>query len=382
MIPDTHAASLRARPVAGARATALAIALLILSSGVGEAAISVTVSWDKNPDSATVGYYVYYGTQSHNYTTSINVGNTTTAVIYVPDQTVTYYFAVQAVSATGERSQLSAETVWTPSQAPTLRNPGNQTGVVGLSVTLQLSATDPRSLPFTYSAGGLPPGLSISSSTGRISGTLSTAGTFNVIVAATNAAGVSASQSFTWGVVGPNSSGGGGGSVGTPPPLGGGLPGGGGPGLPGGSSPGLPGGGGPGSGGGVGTYPPADPGGNPANGGGNGAGTNPVTPGPDLSPPKIIVISPTTENGTYRTVNVRIIVTGLTSDDVGVVSVMWANSRGGAGSALGTSSWATTPIELKLGDNVLTIIASDAAGNVQTATFTVTRIVDLVDHLN
>jgi len=94
MIPDTHAASLRARPVAGARATALAIALLILSSGVGEAAISVTVSWDRNPDSATVGYYVYYGTQSHNYTTSINVGNTTTAVIYVPDQTVTYYFAV------------------------------------------------------------------------------------------------------------------------------------------------------------------------------------------------------------------------------------------------------------------------------------------------
>jgi len=88
------------------------------------------------------------------------------------------------------------------------------------------------------------------------------------------------------------------------------------------------------------------------------------------------------ENGTYRTANVRIIVMGVTSDDVGVVSVMWTNSRGGAGSALGTSTWATTPIELKLGENVLTIIASDAAGNVQIASLTVTRIVELIDHLN
>src|SRR5436190_702606 len=135
MIADTHGGSLRNRLVACTRASALAVVLVVLSSGVGEAAVSVTITWDRSPDTATVGYYVYYGTESHNYTKAINVGNTTTAVIYLPDATVTYYFAVQAVSATGARGQLSAETVWTPSQAPTLRNPGNQTGVVGLSVT-------------------------------------------------------------------------------------------------------------------------------------------------------------------------------------------------------------------------------------------------------
>ena len=68
-----------------------------------------------------------------------------------------------------------------------------------------------------------------------------------------------------------------------------------------------------------------------------------------------------------------IIVTGTASDDVGVVSIMWANSRGGAGSTLGTSFWATTPIDLKMGDNDITITATDAAGNTQTVTLTITR---------
>src|SRR5262245_6050927 len=225
--PDVRSTWSRQRRCA--RMLALVIAFGVLAPGLSEAAVAVTVRWDRNPDSATIGYYVYYGTESHNYTASINVGNTTTAVIYLPDPTLTYYFAVQGYSATGERSQLSSETVFTPAQAPKLLNPGNQSGVVGLSVTLQLSATDSRGLPLTYSAGGLPPGLSISSSTGRISGILSTAGNYIVTAAATNTAGISSAQSFTWAVIGPTTGiGGGGGSTGTPPPASGGLPGGGG----------------------------------------------------------------------------------------------------------------------------------------------------------
>jgi len=86
--------------------------------------------------------------------------------------------------------------------------------------------------------------------------------------------------------------------------------------------------------------------------------------------------------GTYRTQDAKIIVTGFASDDSGVVSVTWTNNRGGAGAALGTSSWATTPIELKMGENILTITATDAAGNARTITLTVTRFVDLENHLN
>ena len=80
--------------------------------------------------------------------------------------------------------------------------------------------------------------------------------------------------------------------------------------------------------------------------------------------------------------NTKIIVTGTASDNVGVAMVMWANNRGGVGTSLGTTTWATTPIDLKMGDNIITITASDAAGNVQTLMFTVTRIVDYENHVN
>ena len=92
--------------------------------------------------------------------------------------------------------------------------------------------------------------------------------------------------------------------------------------------------------------------------------------------------SPSQAGGSTRTINSRIIVTGAASDNVGVVSVTWANSRGGSGAALGTTSWSAGPIELQMGDNVITITATDAAGNVRTATLTVTRYVDIQNYVN
>jgi hypothetical protein len=50
----------------------------------------------------------------------------------------------------------------------------------------------------SYAASGLPPGLSIDSTTGRISGTPKTAGTYTVKVTATDTAGTSGSATFTW----------------------------------------------------------------------------------------------------------------------------------------------------------------------------------------
>ena len=80
----------------------------------------------------------------------------------------------------------------------TVTNPGNQTGTVGTAVSLQISATDSASgQTLTYSATGLPAGLSISSS-GLISGTPTTAGTSSVTVTATDTTGASGSASFTW----------------------------------------------------------------------------------------------------------------------------------------------------------------------------------------
>jgi hypothetical protein len=80
----------------------------------------------------------------------------------------------------------------------TVTNPGNQTGTVGTPVSLQITATDSASgQTLTFSATGLPGGLSISSS-GLITGTPTTAGTSNVTVTAKDTTGASGSASFTW----------------------------------------------------------------------------------------------------------------------------------------------------------------------------------------
>ena len=81
----------------------------------------------------------------------------------------------------------------------TVTNPGNQTGTVGTAFSLQIHATDSASgQTLTYSATGLPAGLSINSSTGLISGTPTTPGPYNVTVTATDGTGASGSATFTW----------------------------------------------------------------------------------------------------------------------------------------------------------------------------------------
>ncbi|MFD5591804.1 putative Ig domain-containing protein [Streptomyces griseorubiginosus] len=79
----------------------------------------------------------------------------------------------------------------------TVTNPGSQSTTTGGTVSLQISATDSAGATLTYSASGLPTGLSISSS-GKITGTASAAGTYQVTVTAKDSTGASGSTSFTW----------------------------------------------------------------------------------------------------------------------------------------------------------------------------------------
>ncbi|MDI5965289.1 putative Ig domain-containing protein [Streptantibioticus silvisoli] len=90
----------------------------------------------------------------------------------------------------------------------TVTNPGSKSTTVGTAVSTQISASDSASgQTLTYSATGLPTGLSISSS-GLITGTPTTAGTYNVTVTAKDTTNATGSASFTWTV---STSGGGGG---------------------------------------------------------------------------------------------------------------------------------------------------------------------------
>jgi prepilin-type N-terminal cleavage/methylation domain-containing protein len=90
---------------------------------------------------------------------------------------------------------------WTITAPPQVQTPAARTGEVGIATVLQLTASGGVT-PYTWSASGLPPGLSIEA-TGRISGTPTTAGTFPaVVVTLTDAAGDTASTSaFQWTVV-------------------------------------------------------------------------------------------------------------------------------------------------------------------------------------
>jgi CshA-type fibril repeat protein/VCBS repeat-containing protein len=69
------------------------------------------------------------------------------------------------------------------------------------------SFSDPDGDPLTFTATGLPPGLTIDPATGLISGTIdrsaSQGGPYTVTVTATDPSGLPVSQSFTWGVANP-----------------------------------------------------------------------------------------------------------------------------------------------------------------------------------
>jgi ricin-type beta-trefoil lectin protein/putative Ig domain-containing protein/glycosyl hydrolase family 95 len=122
-----------------------------------------------------------------------------------PGSSGSFTTTVTATDTTGASGTTSF--LWTISGAGgdtvTVTSPGNQTSTVGTAISaLQVHATDSASgQTLTYSAGGLPPGLSISSS-GLISGTPTTAGGFSAVVTATDTTGASGSAGFTWTVSG------------------------------------------------------------------------------------------------------------------------------------------------------------------------------------
>lgn len=84
-----------------------------------------------------------------------------------------------------------------PPPAFAVNNPGNQTTYIYEPDLLQVTATG-GTPAYTWSATGLPTGLSLNSSTGVISGTVSRFGSSTVTVTAVDAAGRSASAQFRW----------------------------------------------------------------------------------------------------------------------------------------------------------------------------------------
>jgi len=131
----------------------------------------------------------------------LSISSSTGLISGKPTTAGTYSVTVTAKDTTSASG--SASFSWKISSATgntvTVTNPGSQTGKVGTAASLQITASDSASgQTLTYSATGLPAGLSISSSTGLISGTPTTAATYSVTVTAKDTTSASGSASFTW----------------------------------------------------------------------------------------------------------------------------------------------------------------------------------------
>ena len=110
-------------------------------------------------------------------------------------------YSVSVTASDGQGASASQSFTWNVSTL-SVTNPGTQNGAVGDSVALQIQASGlPSGDSWTYAATGLPSGLSINTSSGQISGTITgSANAYSVSVTASDGQGASASQSFTWNV--------------------------------------------------------------------------------------------------------------------------------------------------------------------------------------
>ncbi len=277
---------------------ALAFLVAMVTTTVARAD-SLTLAWDANAESSVVGYFVYIGTSSGVYSTTVDVGKTTKYTFTSAVPGTTYYMNVAAYAAGPVVGARAVEVVTNTTGSPILTNPGSRTSPRGTALTLALTATDPNQDVLTFTALGLPAGLSINPTTGIISGTPTTAGTFSASVTVADTSANVASQFFTWTVV-----------------------------------------------------------------------------ATDAAAPTITITSPTT-SATYSTAAAFVTLTGAATDDVAVTGVTWSNSKGGSGTAAGTSSWSVV-IPLQTGSNVLTVTAVDATNKSTTdsLTATVTTTVD------
>src|SRR5207302_779687 len=72
----------------------------------------------------------------------------------------------------GSDHQAFLWTVTNTDRPPTVTNPGPQSSYTGNAVSLAVAAADPDGEQLSYSATGLPPGLSVDGSGGTITGTV------------------------------------------------------------------------------------------------------------------------------------------------------------------------------------------------------------------
>lgn len=93
----------------------------------------------------------------------------------------------------------------------------------------------------------------------------------------------------------------------------------------------------------------------------------------DVIAPAVTIDFPTIDP-VYETEQTSLNLSGFASDDQGITEIKWENDRGGSGAVQGLANWWVNDVPLQLGNNVITISASDAAGNIAADTLVVNRV--------
>ncbi|MFG3101388.1 alkaline phosphatase family protein [Streptomyces sp. NPDC048182] len=116
-------------------------------------------------------------------------------------RTIEDMYGLPALGGAANKSPITD--AWTTSgSALAVADPGPHSSPSGRPDSLRLTASG-GTAPYTWSATGLPAGLSLDSATGKIAGTPTTAGSSSVTATAEDAAGATASTTFTWTVTEP-----------------------------------------------------------------------------------------------------------------------------------------------------------------------------------
>lgn len=104
---------------------------------------------------------------------------------------------VTATDALGANTPVTFE--WIVNIAPTLTNPGQQLSELGAAVDLSIAANEPDAGDaLIWTSSGLPSGLALHASNGRITGSPQTAGSFSVSIQAIDRQDAAAQISFVW----------------------------------------------------------------------------------------------------------------------------------------------------------------------------------------
>ena len=123
-----------------------ALFVLLMLLAVRAFAGGATLAWDPVSSSSLAGYMLYYGPTAGNYTTKIDVGNTTTRAVSSLTDGATYHFAVTAYDSSRTESGFSNDVTATV--------PAAATAPVANFSASATSGVAPLALNFTNSSTG------------------------------------------------------------------------------------------------------------------------------------------------------------------------------------------------------------------------------------